>query len=141
LLNARICPGCGLPMHLKGRQNAINGVCWVCNNSICPSSLSTLSVRHGSFFEGMKLSLSDVFTVIILWSEGMQAKDVASHYGINYTLGFDENTVRNKIVFMHFFGLFCQKSRLKLNKFYANSVSSKQIKIFLKLTLRGVKKG
>lgn len=31
----------------------------------------------------MRLSLSDIFTVIVLWSENMQVKDIISYYGIS----------------------------------------------------------
>ena len=71
------------------QRRTVDGLCWVCDNSICPFYRNTKSIRIGSFFEGFRLPLADVFAIVILWTESKQVKDIVSDYG------FGKNTIVN----------------------------------------------
>lgn len=81
---SQACLHCETQMDTRARSDVIDDMCWVCNNTSCKSCLTTLSIRTGSFFKSMRLSLSDIFTVIILWSVNKQVKDIVSDYGISH---------------------------------------------------------
>ena len=74
------CDACSESM-VERKKNSVDGFCWICDNKYCSQYRNTKSIRTNSFFEGFKLSLSDVFTIIILLPEGKQFKDMISDYG------------------------------------------------------------
>ena len=54
-----------------------------CYNKNCSKPLTTLSIRAGSFFADFRLSLADLWTVILMWSEDEPVCKVAGRYGIS----------------------------------------------------------
>lgn len=82
LKNSLDCPICGSRTQERSRGDHIDEVGWVCYNSACPKKKSTFSIRLGSFFEGFRLSLADVWTLVLMWSESVSVCDAAQRYGI-----------------------------------------------------------
>jgi len=54
-----------------------------CYNKNCSKPLTTLSIRAGSFFADFRLSLADLWTVILMWSEDEPVCRVANRYGMS----------------------------------------------------------
>ena len=80
LANSVKCSSCSLNM-FERRRSRIDTICWVCYNKDCPGYKNTCSIRTGSFLEDFRLPLSDILTIVILWSEGRQLKDIIKEYG------------------------------------------------------------
>ena len=80
LLSYLECEACMLPMVERSRK-VLDGVCWVCTNANCYKFRTTKSIRTNSFFDKFRISLSDIFSVVILWSEGKNFSSIISNYG------------------------------------------------------------
>ena len=76
------CPHCNLNMRERFRGDVIDKVSWVCFNARCPKPLTTLSIRNGSFFAKFRLSLADVWTVILMWCENESVCNTSRNFGI-----------------------------------------------------------
>ena len=64
LLSYLECEACMLPMVERSRK-VLGGVCWVCTNANCYKFRTTKSIRTNSFFDKFRISLSDIFSVVI----------------------------------------------------------------------------
>ena len=82
------CPHCMTDMKERVKKDVIDGASWVCYNTRCPKPLTTVSIRHCSFFAKFRLSLADVWTTILMWSEDESVSKVVNSYGL------DRKTVR-----------------------------------------------
>lgn len=103
LMPTKACSSCGPQMKLRKKNAMIDKVCWCCVNRHCVKYQSTMSIRTGSFFESFRSSLSDIFTVIILWSLNKQIKDIVTDYGLSKSTFIDivdklRHTVHNDLV-------------------------------------------
>ena len=77
------CEDCSSPMIERAKNDVIDKRCWVCRNAQCPSYKCTKNTRAGSFFEGFRASLTDVFTVILLWYFEKQVKEIITVSGFS----------------------------------------------------------
>ena len=77
------CMHCQCPMKERTKSDVIDGLCWTCYNKSCPSFLASVSIRTGSFFADFRLSLADLWTVILMWSEDEPVCRVANRYGMS----------------------------------------------------------
>ena len=84
LLNKfQICKTCGSEMVLRKKNSIADKICWACPKKDCLKNKSTISIRTGSFFANFKSSLSDIFSIILLWSCEKQMKDIIKDYGLS----------------------------------------------------------
>lgn len=83
LRTAMSCPHCGTAMAERERAGHIDGIAWICYNNACPKKRSSVSIRKDSFFASFRISLADVWTLVLMWSESVQVCDAANRYGID----------------------------------------------------------
>lgn len=78
LRRSQRCRICDEPMAERRRDNThVDLLAWQCTKH-----KSTVSIREGSFFDGFRISLADVWTLILMWSENIQVGDAAHRYGM-----------------------------------------------------------
>ena len=82
LKKTMFCSYCNIGMIERNKANHIDGVAWCCYNSKCAKKNTTVSIRKGSFFENFRLSLADIWTIILMWSESVNICDASKRNGI-----------------------------------------------------------
>ncbi|KCZ77732.1 hypothetical protein H311_01250, partial [Anncaliia algerae PRA109] len=89
------CGYCSELMTEKILRNHVDGISWVCSNNSCNKRRTTCSIRKDSFFSFFRLSLADIWTLVIMWCEDIQIIEVQRRYGINRkTIGLVYNKLR-----------------------------------------------
>lgn len=66
----------------RSRKTIKDNSCWRCFNRACVKYKTTKSIREGSFFKMFRLSLSDIWTVVVLWLADIPACNVTQLYEI-----------------------------------------------------------
>src|SRR5690606_13744246 len=77
------CSNCQQGMELQGFAKLNDGFVWRCCNKNCGNHLQRISIRKGSFFEGSKLSLPDIFAVVFCYSQNKAVSTVCQDFKIN----------------------------------------------------------
>jgi len=85
LRTSMTCLHCEQSMSERFKRDVIDETSWVCFNSQCSKIYTTVSIRAGSFFEKFRMSLADVWTVILMWSEDTSIAGVVKSFGLSKT--------------------------------------------------------
>ena len=80
------CLSCTSMMDWKTRNNIKDGYTWRCTNPACRKMLT---IRHGSFFEGSKLTLQMGLHIIYLWSIDTHNKTTVEAVGLSERVVID----------------------------------------------------
>lgn len=62
------CVSCNTCMEERTRRNSIDGTAWICKNAMGSKFKNSVSIRK-FYFYNFRLSLADIWTVIVLWLE------------------------------------------------------------------------
>ena len=76
---------CVESMALMTSKKKIDSFEWRCKNAKCSKYKTTISIRSGSKFEGLKLPFRKILKVILYWSEGMIQNEIMQVVQISRT--------------------------------------------------------
>lgn len=77
-----LCFHCRESLTEAKRWDCIDKVTWVCRNRQCTKKNTKVSIRKDTFLYGFRISLADVWTVVIRWMTSMQISEVVREHGI-----------------------------------------------------------
>ena len=80
LASTVVCSKCTAQMALSPRKSISDGWLWRCSSSQCRT---TVSIKKGSFFENMHISLSKYILVIYYWSQNVSSQNTVQFTGVS----------------------------------------------------------